>query len=334
MKKKSLLSIILCFSITFSVAFSGLFFVNVQPVRAYTVFDLGNFIPNLGSWGTVLGQLAETIWEWVQKKAMELLDQLDQLYLVTVKIIALLGVQAITNALMGGGSSGYVITNYKNYLYVAPQQRAMAQMDAFFIATSRGRLSSANYEGVGPNYDAYLVGQAKKGIAGQAFVTNIQAQVTNPSTEMFSGGNMKGIMSYMECGNNVACFTVTARQRYDKELAQAQNIAQNEQQGGLLPLKNLATGIITRPAALMSGVLTQIDQLGTNLIMTAGEGQTPTAAYEQIAGGAAINLASRMINYETSNEAGRTALRTKNSQFPFSLSYTQEKNGSGKVNIK
>jgi hypothetical protein len=329
MKKNSLLSIVLCVSVTFSVTFSGLFFVNVQPARAYTVFDLGNFIPNLGDWGTNLGQLATTIAKWVADKALKIAQILAGMGVIAAKIIALLGVQALTNSMMSGGSSGYVITDYKNYLYVAPQQRAMAQMDKFFIATSKGRLSSANYEGIGPNYDAYLVNQTKKAIAGQAFVTNIQSQVTDPSKEMFSGGNMKGIMSYMQCANNVACYTMAATQKYDTELTKAQTIAKNEQQGGLLPQKNLLTGKIMKPAALMSNALMQVDQLGTNLILQA-DPKAPEAAYAQIAGGAAISLISRTINYETANTTDRAALRTKNTQFPFSLSYT----ASGGASIK
>ena len=242
--------------------------------------------------------------------------------IVAAKILALLAVQKITAALIGGGN-GLLIRDWNNYLYTSPQQTAMKQMDTFFTTTSKGRLSSLNYEGVGPNYDAYLVTQAKQAISSPTPVTNIQAQVTNPTTDLFSGGNMKGIMSYMQCANNVACYTLMATDKYTTEFAKAQTIAKNEQQNGVLPTKT-ASGRIIKPAALVSNALMEVDKQGQDLIMSAQADDTTSAvaALTQIAEGAALSIAARAINYGISDNNGKAATVAQNAKFPFSLSYS------------
>ncbi|MEI7962117.1 MAG: hypothetical protein WCI04_07315, partial [archaeon] len=82
-------------------------------------------------------------------------DAAVKLSVTGIKIAALLAVQTITRAIIGSGGSG-AIADWNKYLYTSPQQRAMDQMNLFFNTVSQGRLSSLNYEGVGPNYDAYL----------------------------------------------------------------------------------------------------------------------------------------------------------------------------------
>jgi lambda repressor-like predicted transcriptional regulator len=247
----------------------------------------------------------------------------SNLALAAAKIAALLAVQKAV-ALMIGDTSGdsLIIRDYNNYLFVAPKQRAMAQMDAFFNTVSKGRLSYLNYEGVGPNYDAYLVSQAKQVINGTNFVTNIQEQVSDPS-QLFSGGNMKAFSKYMECANNVACYTFTAANKYNQELTKAQEIAKLEQQNGLLPKKS-STGRIISPAILAQNALLQVDQMGTNLIISsnAETWEALPGALMQVAEGAVMSIASRAINYGISDKAGQAAIQSKNAQFPFSLSYS------------
>ena len=130
---------------------------------------------------------------------------------------------------------------------------------------------------------------------------------------------MKGIMSYMQCANNVACYTLTATERYSTEFAKAQEIAKNEQLNGFLPVKK--NGIITQPAAIAQNALLQIDQLGTQLIMNAAPADG-AGAYAQIAGGATMSIAARTLNYSISNEQGKAAIASKNDEFPFSIGYS------------
>ncbi|MDD5397062.1 MAG: hypothetical protein PHW24_03310 [Candidatus Moranbacteria bacterium] len=250
------------------------------------------------------------------------------------KVLALLAVQEATSLLVGDGPDGTIIRDFNNYLYVSPQQRAMAQMNSFFNTVSQGRLSSLNYEGIGPNYDAYLVNQAKQAIAGQAFATNLQNIVTNPS-QLLDGGNMKGLMTYMQCANNVACYTLTSTEQYNLEFEKAQTIAKNENVNGFVPKK--LNGRIVQPASLAQNALTQIDQLGTQLIITANpsdNGFANLTAIEQVWTGAGISATARLTNYGISDSAGKAAIMNKNDQFPFSLSYTTDKKGNGSLDVK
>jgi hypothetical protein len=194
----------------------------------------------------------------------------------------------------------------------------MAQMNLFFNTVSRGRYSTLNYEGVGPNYDAYLIAQARQAIAGQPFTTNLQEFATDP-TQMFTGGNMKGIMTYMQCANNVACYTMTAQSQYAKELTKATEIAKAEQDRGFLPMKK--NGKIIQPSAIVSNAMSQIDQLGTQVIMNVDTNGTMESGLAQITAGAGINIAARSFNYMLADSKGKDAIQNKNDEFPFSLSY-------------
>ena len=316
MLKIKTISIILCFSIVFSMVF----FENTPKANAAwpTLASIMNLIPEAlgaaGSWATLGTQIASTVKTTV-----------GQIIITASKIAALLAVQKATQLLIGDGGGSGVITDWNNYLYVSPQQTAIAQMNSFFTTVSQGRLSSLNYEGVGPNYDAYLVGQAQQAIAGQTFQTNLQQQVTDPS-QLLSGGNTKGLMTYMQCANNVACYTLTATAQYNTQLAKAQDIAKNEQSNGFLPQKK--NGIIVQPASVVAGALTAIDQLGTQLIMSTTDDSGVASGEAQIAAGASISIIARGLNYSTASTQGKQAIANKNSQFPFSLSYSSA-NGVG-----
>ncbi|NTW26852.1 MAG: hypothetical protein HGA36_00810 [Candidatus Moranbacteria bacterium] len=311
MKKRTLLSIVLCFSIIFSIAF-----IKDAP-KAKAIYpismSIANFIPETLSSIGVTGQ-------WVQDIAVYVAEHLDSVIITASKMAALIAVQKITQAIMGTGGGG-AISDYNNYLYIAPQQRAMAQMNSFFNTVSRGRLSSLNYEGVGPNYDAYLVAQARQSIAGQPFTTNLQDYATDP-TQLFAGGNMKGIMTYMQCANNVACYTLTSTAQYNLEYAKAQTIAKSEQDRGFLPVKK--NGKIIQPSVIVSSALTQMDQLGTQVIMNADASKNADLASSltQIAAGATINIAARSFNYMLADSTGKDAIQNKNDDFPFSLGYS------------
>jgi len=309
MHKQKIIAIIFCFGILF-----GILFTNQRVSAQWIVADPANTIAGTGTWvGTLVG-IVNKVGEYVMSSA-------NKIILVASKMAALLAVQRITQAIIGTNSGA--ISDYNNYLFVAPQQRAMAQMNSFFNTVSKGRASRVNYEGVsGMNYDAYLISQAKLAIAGQPFTTNLQAIATDP-TQMFGAGNMKGIMTYMQCANNVACYTMTAQSQYATELDKATQIAKAEQNNGFLPVKK--GGKIIQPSAIVASALTQIDQLGTQVIMNADLGGDPKTglipAETQIVAGAGINIAARSFNYMLADTAGKNAIRNKNDEFPFSMSY-------------
>jgi hypothetical protein len=312
--RNKIISLILCFSIL--VSFNMFLFIP----RAHAIWGIEDVVSDFVDEYSNLGSLAEAIKENAERIAEKLAEIAAANAITAYKILALLAVQKVTALIIGEGD-GLLIRNYASYLYTSPQQVALAQMNTFFNTVSKGRLSYLNYEGVGPNYDAYLVAQAKQAFLGTTFVTNLQEQVANPS-DLFSGGNMKGIMAYAtNCANNVACYTLTAKSQYDKEFAKAQDVARSEQQNGFLPTKT-SSGRITKPAALLQNALLQVDQVGTQLIMNADPKSDTSSQIGQIAAGAAISIASRAINYGISDNAGKAAIVAQNSQFPFSLGYS------------
>ncbi len=315
----------------FLTVFVALFFFTFPVNHAKALFGIGdivfdptNDVQNTVTAGqTTLTDVATsgTFLERLASKALGIITS-NTIYLA--KIVAALAEQTLVKTLVGGGDSGStIIRDFGAYLYTAPQQKALAQMNSFFNSTSRGRASSLNYEGVGKNYDAYLISQAKITINGQAFVTDIQSQVTNPSTDMFSGGNMKGIMSFFQCSNNPYCYTLVAANTYNTEFAKAQDLARSKNVNGFAPTE--VNGRITNPAAIAQNALLQVDQLGTTIVMNATNNGNPDetpAALLQIAEGTAISTAARLTHYGISDEAGKAAIRNSNSNFPFSLSYS------------
>lgn len=262
----------------------------------------------------IFAQLGTSIAQYVE-------DNWQAAVLGASKMVALYAVQKITQAIIGEGDDGdTVITDWNSYLNTGPKQRALDQMNLFFNNTSRGRLSSLNYEGVGPKYDTYLKNVGMQTYAKKPFVTNLQEIATEPK-ELFAGGNMKGVMSYMQCANNPACFSLAANAKYQEILSKEKDIAVKEQTNGFKPVKK--NGKITSPSAIVASALAQVDQLGTQVIMNADLKAGITAGELQIAGGTVISIAARTLNYATSNKAGKDAIQNKNDEdMPFSLAYS------------
>lgn len=316
--KRKIFSILLCALLFFNVSFftPASTFIPKANAALYTLPQgIADFI---GALPGTLAEMATKTFLDADKMTAALLSQA----LLLNKIAALTAVQIGTRAIVGSGNDSTIIRDFNNYLYVSPQQKAMTQMNSFFNTVSRGRLSTLNYEGVGPNYDAYLVGQARMAIAGQPFSTNLQDLVTDP-TQMFAGGNMKGLMTYMQCANNVACYTLTSTARYNSEFSKAQDIANKKNVNGFIP-KEL-NGRVVQPAQLAQVALTQLDQLGTQLIMSAtdsGKAGGLSAAITQVWEGAGITAAARLAKYGISDSAGKDAIRNQNDQFPFSIGYS------------
>jgi hypothetical protein len=295
-----------------------LFNEHIDTARAMPVNDFATEFQTANTTTATSASYAERL----GTKALGIL-QANTIYLA--KMVAAYAEQTLVKTLVGGsdGSNSTIIRDFNNYLYTAPQQQALTQLNSFFSSASQGRASSLNYEGVGTNYDAYLITQAKNSINGQSFVTDIQNQVTDPATDMFAGGNMKGIMSFLQCSNNPYCYTLAATEKYNSDFAKNQTIAKNENVNGFIPTK--VNGRITNPAAIAQNALQQIDQLGTTISMNATNNGNPdetVSALLQIAEGTAISTAARLGNYGISDDAGKAAIRNSNDNFPFSLSYS------------
>ena len=324
--RNKIISIILCITMLFTLSTLRPF---VPTAYAWWGFgdinwDVGNFAANYGDWITQLGSYAKQVATYLWQEKQEVLKVLATQAVEAAKVLALIGVQKMTAKITGQGN-GLVIRDWKNYLYNAPAQMALKQMNTFYNTASKGRLSSLNYEGAsGTNTAAYFVSQSKQTIAGTPFQTNIQEKVPNPKQNLFSTGNLKGLMSTTECANNVACFTLAASTQYNTEVAKNKEVAKAEQQNGILPTKT-ASGRIDKPAALISSSLMQVDQMGTKLIMSADSSGTTSSvsALAQIAEGAALSLASRVGDYYAKDALAKSSLNKKLAKFPFSSSYSK-----------
>lgn len=307
--KKKIISILFSFLLLFSFSFF--------PVKAaMLVLDTTNLIQTTSTAGSTLGSFTLAL-------STKLANAIGAQALLINKMLALYAVQQSTALLVGGDSgTGALIRDFENYLFTAPQQRALAQMNSFFSSVSSGRISSLNYEGIDgrSNYDAYLARQARESINGHFFKTDIQSKIADPKSNLFSGGNMSGIMLYMQPANNPISYTLAATQKYNSEFSKAQEIAKNENVNGFVPTK--VNGRITNPASIAQNALLEIDQLGTKIIMSA-QGSTPedkAAAITQVWEGAGISAAARLANYGIVDPLKKSIDNALDS-FPFSLSY-------------
>lgn len=296
--------------------FLSYFILSTTPVQAngMVVIDPTNLGQNTSTAVSTVGSFALSL-------STKLANAIGSQALLINKMLALFAVQKSTALLVGGDSgSGSLIRDFEDYLFTAPQQKALSQMSIFFDTASSGRISSLNYEGVGSNYDAYLAAQARQKINGYAFITNIQSQVADPRGNLFSTGDMSGFMTFLEPANNPMSYTLTAEQHYNNNVARAQEIAKNENVNGFVPTK--VDGRITNPASIAENALLEVDKLGTKMIMDA-QGSTPedkAAAIAQVWEGAGISAAARLTKYgiiDPIKKSIDSALDT----FPFSLSY-------------
>jgi hypothetical protein len=301
----------------FSILFLASFFLTLSTPQAEAnvlVFDGANVIQNTSTAISTVGEFGLSL-------ATKLANALGSQVVLINKALALFAVQKSTALLVGGDSgSGSLIRDFGDYLFTAPQQKALSQMSVFFSSASSGRISSLNYEGVGSNYDRYLASQARQKINGYAFVTNIQSQVTDPRGNLFSTGNMSGFMTFLQPANNPMSYTLTAEQHYNNAVARAQEIAKSENVNGFVPTK--VNGRITNPASIAENALLEVDKLGTSMIMEA-HGSTPEdkiAAVTQIWEGAGISAAARLTKYGIVDPV-KKAIAKELESFPFSLSY-------------
>jgi hypothetical protein len=265
-----------------------------------------DFLANSAGW-------AATVAKWAS-------DNAETITVVAIKLSTLAAIQQLTVMFEGSGTAQQsIVRDYNDYLYGAPSRAAMTQMNSFFNSASQGRLSSLNYQGVGPNYDSYLATQARSSITGTPFTTNLQNQVTDPS-KLFAQGNMKGWMSFFQCANNVFCYSLTAQSQYNQTFKQAQTVAKYQQVNGFLP--TIKNGRITSPASLAENALMLVDKVGTNMVVSAP--LEYEAGITQIIGGAAITLTGRLINYAIADDKTKASLAAQNSSSSLSSSYSSQ----------
>lgn len=331
--RMKLVSVLLCFSIFFasSAPNAAAWWTaapNIAPELPTAVATTGTVATTGATAGSSLigtGGILTDIGMTLSKFAK---DNLASIAFVGIKLAALKVVQMATAKIIGsggGGKTGSTVTDWNNYLYTSPQQRAMAQMDSFFNTVSKGKLSALNYEGVNgkATQESYLVKESKRAIAGQQMRTTLPEYATDLN-DITASGNMKGMLVTMQCGNNVACYTMVSQSKYATEMEKAKTIADKKQKDGILPIE--VNGKITKPAAIVASAMSGFDQQGEKLIMDAKAAtwEEYSGALTQVATGAAISLAARTLSYAAADEKGKAAIQNKNDSrsYPFSVSYS------------
>ncbi|HPN55088.1 MAG TPA: hypothetical protein PLB52_04155, partial [Candidatus Moranbacteria bacterium] len=215
-----------------------------------------------------------------------------------------------------------------------PKAAALKQMKSFLTELTAGKSSYLNYEGIGTGYSAYIKKQGEIAVkdvlsgtvGGKKLTTSLQETVSDTSN-FFSNGNMKGLLSYMECANNPACVTLQSGVKAAEEFAKKQDIAKSEAVDGLLPTKS-STGRITTPAIMAQNALVDLDKQGTAMIVNApiGKNADKVSSLGQIAAGAALSIVSRAANYGIVDKAAtvekEVTQKIGNTYYSFSTAYS------------
>ena len=319
----------------------GTFFVNVPKAQAIPLtianlpFDIATLLEDAGTLVTEIGHYAKAVYEYAKVALEKIADMLASLAMVLAKIAALYSVEKAVAYLLGdeGGKESMIIRDFEEYLYDLPKQTALKQMKSFLTEVTSGKSSYLNYEGIGTSYVSSLKKQAENAVSdalkgtvnGKKLVTNLQ-DIADPSN-LFSKGNMKGLLASMQCANNSVCLSLYSGAKAVAEFGKAQDIAKTEQQDGMLPKKS-SSGRIETPAVMMQNALVDIDKQGTNMIVSApinGDANAKIASLKQIAAGALLSITSRAANYGIVDKAAQveTEVTQKigNTYYSFSSSY-------------
>lgn len=336
-KIKKGLVILICISIIFSSALPSALFIAVPEAEA--VIIPANFVPDVGTVGTTLGdllanlkQVLQGILEYAAELAAELAKSLASAAVVLAKIAALYAVQEAVALLLGDeNKDSLIIRDFGEYLYTLPKKAAAKQMKAFFTQLSAGKSSYSSYEGMGTNYISYIKKQGETAvddylngtIGGKKLVTDLQEYVPDTS-DLFSTGNMKGLMALNKCPNDPACIGAKAVNTTAASFEGEKEVKKAEQKDGMLPQKS-KTGRISTPAIMAQNALLDIDKHGSSLIINAnagaGNAESILTALEEIAAGAAMSIVSRAINYGIVDKAAKAESEVLSKGYSFSTSY-------------
>ncbi len=226
---------------------------------------------------------------WGESIAATLMDQvittvkrsIEGAILGTLKVAAIEILNSKVGQMVGGGSGDPLfITDWNEFLYDTPAQQARLYMNDFFTITTRGKYSSANYTGIGDaaanitgNYPAYLVARSQSVIAAQSedgmtAIYDLDEFTANPAT-MFAEGDWRGYNAFFSNpANNPFGYSIMAQGAYANRLATARESARVEaQSSGFIGQKK--NGRTIAPAATIAGMVTNVQNIGNNMIATA-----------------------------------------------------------------
>lgn len=224
---------------------------------------------------------------------------IDGALLGSLKVAAIQALEGQVSQLIGGGLNGrpLFITDYDDFLYQGPAQRADLYMNDFFTLTTRGKSSSSNYVGVGStddlqgNYAGYLETVGRQSIQNNIYAVNLDEYTSSPEA-MFAEGDWRAFNAFISNpANNPFGYALQARMVHDAELERAQNIAMVEaQSSGFLGARR--EGKVITPAGSIEATLNNVQDLGNKIIANASH---PSEFLSGVVAGVANKMVTNLV---------------------------------------
>jgi hypothetical protein len=261
------------------IVLSMLFVFSPQPARA-------------DFWGSAeLAAFMKEMMETIQR-------QIEGALLGTLKMAAIQMLNSKVGQLVGGVAGGQplFITDFNEFLYQNPTQKANLYMNDFFSLTTRGKGSSANYLSAGGtsslsgNYPAQLRAIAESVTTKGDGIVGYDLEEYAPSPdEMFASGNFRGLNAFFSNpANNAFGYTLQAQKVYQNQLDQERQVAAMKAlSSGFIPSEK--NGIVMAPASTIEAAITNVQDMGNQMIAAA---ENPG----EILSGAISAMANKLIS--------------------------------------
>ena len=265
------------------IFFNAVFFLFPQPAHAQY-------------WGTVniFSDLMINMMEGIQRS-------IEGALLGSLKVAAVQMLNTQVGQLVSGGVSGrpLFITDFNDFLYQGPAERADLYMNDFFTLTTRGQSARANYisvgdsGGIGGNYAAYLesVGRQVTTERGRINISDLNEYTPSPEA-MFAEGDWRAFNAFFSNpANNPYGYALQAEEVYQNKLAREQRAAEIEaQSSGFLAAKQ--GGRVVTPAGSIEAALNNVQDLGNRIIAGA---DNPAEFLSGVVAGVANRMVSNLI---------------------------------------
>ncbi|MDD2766847.1 MAG: hypothetical protein PHH40_03740 [Candidatus Moranbacteria bacterium] len=241
-------------------------------------------------WGAAFGAMM------VDQMITTIKRQIEGALMGTLKMAAVQMLNSKVGQLIGGGVGGQplFITDFNEFLYQSPREKANLYMNDFFSMTTRGKASSANYIAAGSNsgglrgdYTGYLVSSAKRVTTERSIPTYSLDE--HGGMDAFSRGNSRAFNAFFRNPmNNPYGYSLEAQQMYREQIEAEQTVAATKALAtGFLPKEQ--GGRVLSPAATIQAATTNIQNLGNDILAAA---QNPG----ELLSGVVMSMANKLVS--------------------------------------
>lgn len=185
--------------------------------------------------------------------------------------------------MIGGSSSqnAKFITDWKDYMFTQPQQKANQFMNDYLSQVTRGR---GSYSGYMSTSEGFGNGAFMQGMGGGNFIQSmvegakrqtteqVEAAITyvgNPAQNLFAGGNFNNLNLYLSGINNPWAFNINAQQKYQEQLTKQQEIAKTMGMSYQGFIGTMSGNMITNPGSLIKENMANVQDLGNKVLANA-----------------------------------------------------------------